>query len=278
MGTLLGEFDSVAKNLQNEFERSAGVQHQGMKGTAREHVLVENFLRDHLPGKYSVGTGVIVDSLGNHSRQQDIVIYDGFNVPALQNFEGTNVFFVEQVFAVIEVKSQLAYREIKNLFEKARSVKSLSQGGRAAGAGIFVFGFAYRSKMALHQIGNYAQKHSSQLGRNWGIDAIAVLEDKERRTGLVTNLDPSPPEEPQSLEQGLSITGVETESQGNTLLLFFLSLMMTISAAEARANRPDYYAYATTGRLRPINVHIGKPSGQQDTSKSRTTKRPRKAS
>ena len=94
---MVDEFKSIVAKLQAEFSRSRSIQHQGLKGTARERAIVTEFLRDHLPDKYSVGSGEIVDSTGQVSRQQDIVIYDGHNMPVLQNFGETKVFFAEQV-------------------------------------------------------------------------------------------------------------------------------------------------------------------------------------
>ncbi len=55
---------------------------------------------------------------------------------------------------------------------------------------IFVFGFAFRSSLTFEQIRDFVQKRVNKSDKGWGIGAIAVLYDKDGRTGLITNVDP----------------------------------------------------------------------------------------
>jgi len=66
-------------------------QHAGIRGTLYEQLL-RDFLRDHLPQRFHVGSGQVLSSQGamdsqglfyNLSRQMDVVIFDSLNHPRL---------------------------------------------------------------------------------------------------------------------------------------------------------------------------------------------------
>ena len=260
--TIVDEFKSIATKLQAEFQRSRNLQHRGLKGAARESAIVHGFLSEHLPEKSSVGSGEIIDSFGYISRQQDIVIYDGHNIPVLQNFGETKVFFAEQVQAVIEVKSNLAHGEIKDVIGKASSVGMLRRPGTPTGARIPVFGFAYSSPMTLEQIRDYSQKQTFQVDKDWGISAIVILKDKNGQSGLITNVD--------SFNFGTinlypkltdPIASIATNSEGASLLAFYLLLLEAIKLTESFTLPPNYLDYANRGGLGTINVMVGKLGG-----------------
>lgn len=192
------------------------------------------------------------------SRQQDIVIYDGHNMPVLQNFGETKVFFAEQVHAVIEVKSNLSHGEIGDLIGKASSIHVLQPAGLAVRPQIPLFGFAYSSSMSLEQIRDYSQRQVYRLDRDWGISAIAILKDKDEATGLITNVE--------SFSFGTimlspnrtdPIASVVTKSEGDTLLAFYLLLLEAIKLTEAMTVPPSYLQYANQGGLGTMNVRVG---------------------
>ncbi len=64
---MVHEFQSIAKKLLADFERSSNLQHQGIKGVARERALVIQLLKDHLPGKYSIGSGLTCPENSGHT-------------------------------------------------------------------------------------------------------------------------------------------------------------------------------------------------------------------
>lgn len=256
---MVHEFQSIAKKLLADFERSSNLQHQGIKGVARERALVIQLLKDHLPGKYSIGSGLILDSSGTASKQQDIVIYDGFSMPVLQNFEESKVFFAEQVYATIEVKSNLGREEVKDVVEKAGSIKQLRWGSTTEPS-IFVFGFAFRSSLTFEQIRDFVQKRVNKSDKGWGIGAIAVLDDKDGRTGLITNVDPYllGSIKVKSVRQD-PIASIITKNKGDTLLVFYLLLMEALRLASSLITPPNYLSYANSAGLGTIDVFVGKP-------------------
>ena len=273
---MLKEFESIAQKIQADFERTKDLPHQGVKGVAREQSVTEDFLKQYLPPKYSIGSGLITDANGDFSRQQDIVIYDGFNLPVLQDLQDNKVFFAEQVLAAIEVKSSLAHAEITDIIDKARSIGSLRRTGayqlytasqKFVGneSQIFAFGFAYESRMSLSQMRDYVQKKVNESESHWNVSSLIVLTDADGASGLITNLDAqevnrlkiSPP-----LDS--PIASVKSESQGEALFTFYLQLMQALQIAEASALAPDYLAYARTAGLGTIDVEVGK-IGMQNT-------------
>lgn len=105
------------------------VKHRGERGRAREEVL-RQYLREVIPEGFLVATGFIIDSTGKQSRQQDLIIVRRDYHPRFQ-VGGTQFFPVESVAAVIEVKSTLKSRTLRNAIENARSVKALDRTGEA---------------------------------------------------------------------------------------------------------------------------------------------------
>src|SRR3954467_13424958 len=73
------------------------------RGDAAEEVWLE-LLAGHLPSRYRVGKGVVIDSNGKESDYLDIIIYDRHYTPPVFN----DLYIpAESVYAVIEAKQEL---------------------------------------------------------------------------------------------------------------------------------------------------------------------------
>src|SRR5690349_19756662 len=106
-------FQGIANKMLVDFDEiQAQIVHNGVRGDQRERAL-RDFLTKYLPKKYSVGTGHVLDRTGKMSGQCDVVIYDSFNCPLILVEEGYQIFPVESVFAVIEVKSTFTATSIE---------------------------------------------------------------------------------------------------------------------------------------------------------------------
>ena len=104
---LLYNIESIAKKLEIDYQEvTSHFEHMGLRGGARETVLRE-YIRQLLPQKFAVGTGVITDVNGTQSKQQDFIIYDAFNSPTFLQMEDISVLPVESVYATVEIKSCL---------------------------------------------------------------------------------------------------------------------------------------------------------------------------
>lgn len=115
----------LAKRLVSEFEFSAEAGTPGLIGAAKEHP-ARVHLASILPDGVGVGSGIVVDSYGGASKQQDIVIYERRCPIFSQNDTAEATFYpVEGVIATGEVKSTLTKSELRDSFGKCHSVKKL---------------------------------------------------------------------------------------------------------------------------------------------------------
>jgi hypothetical protein len=125
-------FRGISTKLLVDFETSAGMNHQGNKGAFRESAVKEFLSDNRLPARLGLGTGEVISSFGGVSKQSDIVVYDRLNsIPLLYN-ESVQVFPIESVYGVIEIKSKLSKDELIKSLENIKSIKDLVIDGGAA--------------------------------------------------------------------------------------------------------------------------------------------------
>ncbi len=94
------------------------------KGDASERVWIE-LLRDHLPERYEVNKGFVVDSNGCESHFIDVIIYDRHYTPCIFNRDGNLYLPAESVYAVLEAKQELNKAHVEYAATKAESVRCL---------------------------------------------------------------------------------------------------------------------------------------------------------
>lgn len=160
-------------------------------GTARENT-VSRFLQDHLPGRYIVSSGELVDTHGNHSGQTDIMIYDGSTTQPLMS-DGDNVLLpAEALLATVEVKSFLDQTEVDKSIKGIGKMHNLKPWDKSWGVShktgdksdelprILCSIFAYGSNLVkegwaeneMSRFRERAKKHESSIGFT---DRIVVL-------------------------------------------------------------------------------------------------------
>jgi hypothetical protein len=120
---------ALLQTVSSEVERSLSdarrlIGHEGEKGGASEEVW-RVLLRRHLPLRYQVDTGFVVDSRGAFSEQIDIIVFDRQYSPLVFELGSRRVFPAESVYAIFEAKQVANARNIKAAQAKACSVKSL---------------------------------------------------------------------------------------------------------------------------------------------------------
>jgi hypothetical protein len=81
----------------------------------------------HLPSRYRVGGGFVIDAAGRSSQQTDVILYDRQYTPLLFNHGGQLYVPAESVYAVFEVKQRLGPQEIGDAGVKAASVRRLAR-------------------------------------------------------------------------------------------------------------------------------------------------------
>lgn len=101
------------------------IVHPGEKGRANE-VAMAQILEAFLPARWEVGTGLLIDSRGNYSKQMDIVVHERSDQPAAFAQTTQMLFPVESVVACIEIKTTVTTTDLKkDLPNKQQSVLSL---------------------------------------------------------------------------------------------------------------------------------------------------------
>jgi hypothetical protein len=113
-------------NTNREF-----IEHPGSKGDALENAWIE-WLRKYLPNRYSIDKAIVIDHGGNTSHQMDIVIYDNWFTPFIFSQNGFHYIPAEGVYAVFEVKPDIAASSdgktnIEYAGEKIESVRALKR-------------------------------------------------------------------------------------------------------------------------------------------------------
>lgn len=118
----------LAEELIRNFDFASNATTPVLIGTAKEKE-VSRKLEMLLPNSVGVGSGCIIDSYGNTSKQMDIIIYEKEFCPVfcLNESSETTYYPCEGVIAVGEIKSTLNSKELSNIFKKSKSVKNLKR-------------------------------------------------------------------------------------------------------------------------------------------------------
>lgn len=120
--------EAVIDALNAQYEMTKVIRHSGSAGGVREAIL-RDFLTAHLPELTSAVTGVIFDSAGKRSKQQDIVfVLKTF--PRLPFANGCDLIYVEGVVATIEVKTRIKGSDWIEIASNLASVRALTPTGK----------------------------------------------------------------------------------------------------------------------------------------------------
>lgn len=102
------------------------VPHDPTMGAVNEAHFIE-LLKRYLPIRYSVGSGIILDSKGKTSDQIDVVIYDQIYTPILLDQHQHHFIPAEAVYAIFEVKQEINKERLEYAANKANSVRKLER-------------------------------------------------------------------------------------------------------------------------------------------------------
>jgi hypothetical protein len=110
--------------MRDDFERSStAVEHRGLRGHARENLLVNEFLRKYLPRTLEVRQNALIVSTADEvSTECDVLICDPAT-PPLWTIGEVDVVPIECVHAVIEVKSHLDASSLRETWHKLSAIK-----------------------------------------------------------------------------------------------------------------------------------------------------------
>jgi len=108
--------------------------HRPSAGSNRED-LVADFLREHVPERFGVSTGLIVSHDGAFSNEADLVVFDKMNNAPLYPGLNKKLWPVEAIYALIEVRTQLSPRDVEDVVLKVRRFKNLQRRYRPMSTG-----------------------------------------------------------------------------------------------------------------------------------------------
>ena len=118
---------NVGVALIAEFEKARSATTPELVASAME-TAARRQLEQILPSSVAVGTGCVIDSYGNTSRQIDVILYERDICPVFRvNYDDPRASYYpcEGVIAVGEIKSVIGKKELEDSFKKIASVKSL---------------------------------------------------------------------------------------------------------------------------------------------------------
>lgn len=119
MSDVVQEMSRKSKAIRRDF-----ATHRPSAGTNRED-LVEEFLATHLPKRFGISTGFVISHDGMFSQQADLLVVDEQNNSPLYPNTTNKIWPVESVYALIEVKTRLDSRELRDAIDKGRTFKRL---------------------------------------------------------------------------------------------------------------------------------------------------------
>lgn len=143
----------LASELIRNFDYASNATTPVLIGSAKEKEVIRK-LEMLLPNSVGIGSGCIIDSFGNTSKQMDIIIYEKEFCPVfcINESSETTYYPCEGVIAAGEVKTNLNSKELENIFEKAESVKKLKRYSvekKGSLVGNFFSYRTYNSKMSF---------------------------------------------------------------------------------------------------------------------------------
>ena len=118
-------FQRLSQKLQADFEVSGHIQHAPSKGTVRENAPREFLAQGRLPMKYGNGSGEIIGHVRDVSPQCDLVIYDQINGATLISDPSVQIFPIESVYGIIELKSSLSKKTLIDALETIKAMKTM---------------------------------------------------------------------------------------------------------------------------------------------------------
>lgn len=248
--------EDVAKKLKIDFEGiTKQIQHNGVKGSAREDLL-KDYLKKLLPEKYSISSGIIIDNNQKQSKQQDFIIHDAFNCPSFFKTESNSILPIESVYATIEVKSTLDYSTLEQSVKNVESVRNLIKLPnrniiRNQYDNVYPLGFvfAYTSTCSLEQI----QKKLFELNKNINgrhqISIICIL-DK----GLIFNVQKNNVTEVTLIPSSNTLLGRSDSGLESTLYSFYLFLLEYLDNVHIQI--PSLIEYARKNNSFKVSINI----------------------
>jgi hypothetical protein len=114
---------SAGQQLRQDFKEIQKNNPHAAESGAEAELIVKSFLKDRLPRRFDIESGLVVGQDGTVSRQTDLIIFDALNSPVYRKGPRVHILPRDNVAAVIEVKSKLNKDQLEDAVKKIASVK-----------------------------------------------------------------------------------------------------------------------------------------------------------
>jgi len=121
---LTDSIHGIHHRLSAALKERRTLPHPGIAGDEGE-LLWLRVLEQHLPRRYAIRRGIVIDSRGGRSDAIDLIVYDPQYTPVFLAQDEHAYVFAEAVYAVFEVKTEIGSREFEYAGQKAASVRRL---------------------------------------------------------------------------------------------------------------------------------------------------------
>ncbi len=118
-------FNLISQKMMAEFNISAAFNHHGVRGDYREDALKSFLENGKLPKQYKLGNGEIISSYSQTSRQTDLIVYDNNKSIIFQASDSIQIYPIETIYGIIEVKSKLSKQKLNEGLENIKSLKQM---------------------------------------------------------------------------------------------------------------------------------------------------------
>jgi hypothetical protein len=225
----------TSARLQANLGASSPLKDSLTKGELREQDVVAAF-RPHIPMRYDVVKGVVVNAAGEESDPQDVVLLDSMTAAPIFGDDQTKIVPVEGVTGVIQVKSVATPSSLRSAVKNVASAKAVLPQGERIGlpsGGLAHAAFQSTSATFFGGVLCLSRRGKTQSLIDAYAEAVMEVEPRERCDALclvdaATVLWGNPSK---SLSLHFTLRGEQASaplwlsSEQDSLLLFYMSLV-----------------------------------------------------
>ena len=115
---------SAGKQLRQDFEEIKNNNPHAAESGAEAELILKTFLKDRLPRRFDIESGLVVGPGGAVRSQTDLIIFDALNSPVYRKGPKVHILPRDNVAVVIEVKSKVNKDQLRDAAKKIASVKN----------------------------------------------------------------------------------------------------------------------------------------------------------
>ncbi|TGL36057.1 DUF6602 domain-containing protein [Leptospira perdikensis] len=169
-----GRLTNDIRNLiqtSNEIEK---IRHLGLRGGFRETSLGKIF-KNYLPIGYELGSGEVIDSENNTSRETDLLIYNKSLIPPILFSIDEGCFPIESCHYIFEIKSTSNANEIQTSIQKFNEIRNLKYTPNNKKTQPICVYFAYATDITeISELERYS-RYDKNFWTNPVIDVICII-------------------------------------------------------------------------------------------------------